>query len=133
MSKYIGLFRIGNDPELKVSQSGTSYIQLSLASNWGQKRENTQWVGATLFGKRAEASAPYLVKGGQILGEIRDLHIETYEKDGRTQASLKGVLEDFEYASSRKDSEGQAAAPARAAPAKKAAPAEPPMDDDIPF
>ena len=65
--KLIGLTRIGNDPELRYTSSNMAVLQLSLAYNWGGKEKKTQWVRATLFGKRAESLAPHLGKGQLII------------------------------------------------------------------
>lgn len=79
-------FRIGNDPQLRYTPGNNSsaVINLSLATSYGQKdpstgKRPTQWVDATLWGKHAEALAPYLVKGGEVNVTLDELHIEQYE------------------------------------------------------
>ncbi len=59
--KLLGLARIGNEPELRYSSSSMAILQLSLAYNYS-KEKKSQWVRASLFGKRAESLAPYLGK-----------------------------------------------------------------------
>lgn len=94
MSKLIGLFRIGNDPELRYTNTQMAVLQLSLAYNYG-KEKKTQWVNATLFGKRAESLSNFLAKGQLIYAEVSDIHVDTYAaKDGTERVSLKGVVQE---------------------------------------
>jgi single-strand DNA-binding protein len=92
--KLIGLARIGNEPELRYSSANMAILQLSLAYNYG-KEKATQWVNASLFGKRAEALSQYLAKGQLIYAEVSDLHIDLFTgKDGKERVSLKGVVQE---------------------------------------
>ena len=78
--------RIGRDAELRFTPSGDPVINLALACDYGRKGQDgkrpTQWVDATLWGKQAEAMAPYLLKGQQVYFTMDDAHIETYAKTG---------------------------------------------------
>lgn len=94
-------FRIGNDPELRYmpGNNATAVINLSLACNYGRKDESTgkrptQWVDATLWGKQAEALAPYLVKGGEVTVTLDDLHMEEFQRgnNGGTGYKLAGRI-----------------------------------------
>ena len=69
MAHITGAFRLGRDAELRYTPGKNEpVINLALAFNWGQKGEDgnrpSQWIEASLWGKRAEALAPYLLKGG---------------------------------------------------------------------
>lgn len=143
MATLTGLFTLGRDAETRVTQGGTTVLQLAVAYNYGRKGEDgkkpSQWVRASMFGKQAEALIPYLTKGKQVSLVIRDLHIATFQKqDGSTGTSLEGVADFDDFARGPKQ-EGAAPAPApRPAPAP--APAQrsagsgfDDMDDDIPF
>ena len=121
--KLIGLARIGNEPELRYTSSNMAVLQLSLAYSWG-KEKNTQWVSATLFGKRAEALSQYLTKGQLIYAEVSEVHIDTFTgKDGKERTSLKGIVQEVGLT-------GKAEAPAPK-PAKPQSIGE--LDDDVPF
>jgi single-strand DNA-binding protein len=67
--KASGIARIGKDVEVRYSPSGDAIANISLAFSYGKKQSDgkraTQWVDATLFGKRAESLAPYLKKGNR--------------------------------------------------------------------
>ncbi len=140
--KLIGVARLGNDPELRSTNSD-KVMNLSLAYNYGQKDSSgnraTQWVDAALWGKRAEALADFLRKGRELYVEVRDVHIETYDKrDGGTGVKLVGTVNDIQLVGSSRDNQGsesyapeaRPAAPARAPAPVRAAASD---DDDIPF
>lgn len=150
MAILTGLFTLGRDAEIRVTQGGTTVVQLAVAYNYGRKGEDgkkpSQWVRASMFGKQAETLAPYLTKGKQVSLVIRDLRIATFQKqDGTTGTSLEGVADFDDFARGPKQ-EGAAPAP-RPSPApapQQRAPAPAPsqhgggygfedMSDDIPF
>lgn len=138
MSKTFGLARIGRDVEVRFTANGEAVASLSLAFTYRLKGEKaTQWVEASLWGKRAEALAPYLRKGGLIAVTVDDVHIETYEGKNGTGTKLVGRVSDVELAGGGQEAEQAEKpkpAPARAAP--KPVPASSgfeSMDDDIPF
>lgn len=61
------LARLGRDAELRYTQSGDAVCELALAINYGRKEADgnrpTQWLSASLWGKRAESLAQHLQKG----------------------------------------------------------------------
>lgn len=147
MAQLTGLFTLGRDAETRVTNNGTTVVQIAVAYNYGNKDESgkkpTQWVRASMFGKQAESLAPHLTKGKQVSLVIRDLHIATYQKqDGSTGTSLEGVagFDDFARSQQREQSDTPRPTPAPA-PQRQRPPAPPPqqgsgfddMDDDIPF
>ena len=153
-----GLARIGRDAELRKTQSGESVLNLSLAFSYGRKgddgRRPTQWVDATMWGKRAEALAPYLQKGGLVSVTLEEVRIETFTGKNGEGHKLAARVVDIELAGGSKDSSA-APAPQRPPTPPRAAPQQggrdggysnthsvPPqraasgfddMDDDIPF
>ena len=56
---------LGKGAELKSMQDGTPVLKFSVADSQG-KDKPAIWWNCDLFGKRAEALAPYLVKGQQV-------------------------------------------------------------------
>ena len=140
--KSFGVARIGRDVEVRFTAQGEAVASLSLAFSYGRKgqdgKQPTQWVDAALWGKRAEALAPYLAKGHQIGVTLEDVHIETYQgKNGEGHKLVARVL-DVQLIGGQA-AVAASAATARPAPAAKAA--QPAlagsgfddMDDDIPF
>lgn len=138
-----GLARLGRDAELRYTANNTPVCNLSLAFAYGLKgndgKRPTQWVEAALWGKLAEALAPYLTKGAQVCVTCTDPHIEEFDKrDGSKGYKLAARVTEIELAGSRAerdDSPAHAPAPApQPKPAAKAGePATAGMDDDIPF
>lgn len=136
--KAHGLARIGRDVEVR-NVGGESVINLSLAFSYGRKGADgnrpTQWVDAAMWGKRAEALAPYLTKGSLICVDLEDVHTETYTSARGEGTKVVARVTNVDLAGG-----GQASpAPAqRAAPAQRQAPAAQgsgfdDMDSDIPF
>lgn len=138
MASIQGLFRIGRDAELRYTPQSEPVINLALAFNYGKKADNTsQWVDATLWGKRAEALAQYLIKGQQIYAVIDDPHIQTFQKQNGEQASkLVGRISNVEFAGPRPaGAQPQQQQQRQAPPAQTAPPASSlaDMSDDVPF
>lgn len=138
MAQINGIFRIGRDAELRHTPKGDAVAQLSLAYNHGKKGQDgnrpSQWIDASIWGKRAESLTPYLLKGQQIYAVLSDPHIQTYEgKNGQGVKLVATVLE-VELIAGQRPPEGQ---PQRQEQPKAApAPASSgfdDMEDDIPF
>ena len=141
--KAFGVARIGRDVELRYTAQGEAVAGLSLAFSYGRKgqdgKQPTQWVEASLWGKRAEVLAPYLAKGHQIGVTLEDVHIETYQgKNGEGHKLAARVL-DVQLIGGQAANAASAASARpepKAAPAAKTVPAGSgfdDMDDDIPF
>ena len=110
MSKMFTFCRLGRDADLRDA-NGTPVANLALAYNYGRKDESgdrpTQWVQASLFGKRAEALAQYLTKGTAIVVTLSDVHVRMYEKDGQQRAGLNARVDDLEFVGKQGDSQPQ--------------------------
>lgn len=74
------LGNLGNDPEVKQTNSGSAIANLTVATSesWndkatGEKREAVEWHRVVLFGKLAEVAGEYLRKGSQVYieGQLR--------------------------------------------------------------
>lgn len=140
--KAHGLARLGRDVELRYTPSGDAVANLALAFTWGKKDQGgnrpTQWVEASLWGKRAEVLTPYLAKGNQVLAYLEDVHTEAYEGRNGPAHKMVARVADLELVSAPRDGTAPAPAPQRQASAPRPAPAPTnsgfdDMDDDIPF
>ena len=76
VNKVMLVGRLGQDPEIKYSNSGTAFGNFSIATNekqknkeTGQYEDKTEWHRIVVFGKTAENCGNYLAKG-------RLVHIE---------------------------------------------------------
>lgn len=125
-----GLARIGKDVEVRYSPNGDAIANLSLAFTYGKKGENgkrpTQWVDATLWGKRAESLAPYLKKGGQIVVYLSDINIQTYDSKTGQGVKLVGKVDDLELIGGQTQAE-------RAPQQVTQKPQLAELSDDVPF
>lgn len=100
--KAFGTMRLGSDMEIRYMPDGSPVGQVSLAVRLGIKDKSTgeyktQWISASMFGKRAETLAPMLTKGSLHAFHLRDIHIDEFTgKDGETRHSLKAIIDDVE-------------------------------------
>lgn len=77
-NKVILCGNVVKKPELKTLENGTIITSLTLAinkvwkdSNTGEKKESTDFLDVTVFGKQAESCAQYLEKGQNVMVEGR--------------------------------------------------------------
>ena len=96
---FIKLVRIGKDAELKQSNSGKSFLSLSVVYDIGYgENKQSQWMSLVMFGAQSEKLAQHLTKGKQIVIRADELRTEVYQE----KAYLKGTLLSVEFVSSGK-------------------------------
>lgn len=149
---FIG--NLGADPEVRYSAAGSAVceIRLAVSESWkdkqtGEKKERTEWVRVTFFGKLAEIVGEYCKKGKQIYVAGR-MHTEEYERDGVKKWATKIMGDEMlllggaggersDGSSARQPQQRQAPARGSAPPSGRAAPQSATRDgfedDDIPF
>lgn len=140
MNKCIICGRLGQDPELRHTQGGQAVLNLRVATSEtyvdreGKKQERTDWHGAVIWAKRAEALAKILKKGDRVLLE-GSLRTSSYEKNGQKHFKTEINVTDVELLGGGKRSDEQSRREAPAAGYDNAAPNFAPDvdDDDIPF
>jgi len=131
---------IGRDAELRFIPSGDAVAGFSLAISTGTKdNPATLWVDCSLWGKRAESLAPYLLKGTPVT-VCGDVGLEQYTtKSGQAGAKMTCRVDKLTFGGKaggggNGDYSPPAAAPRPAPrPAPAPAPAGGGFDDDIPF
>ena len=114
VNKIILLGNLGHDPELRYTAKGNPVVTLSIATNRdfknqdGEKKTETHWHRATVWGKRAETCAKYLVKGSRIFLE-GELHMKSWtDKDGIARKSTEILVDDVRFlGGSKKNESGQ--------------------------
>ena len=137
INKVTLIGRLGRDPELKYTASGTAYCRFSMATddswtdrNTGERQERTEWHSIIAWDRLAEICGQYLAKGRLVYieGSISSRQYE--DKDGVKRTSFDIKARDMVLLGSPGDG-GQRPAPAAAAkPAEGGAAI---TDDDIPF
>ncbi|MEF4469377.1 single-stranded DNA-binding protein [Escherichia coli] len=80
VNKVIIIGRLGHDPEIRYSPSGTAFANLTVATSeqWrdkqtGEQKEQTEWHRVVMSGKLAEIASEYLRKGSEVYleGKLR--------------------------------------------------------------
>lgn len=79
--------RLGKDAELRRTQGGDPVLSFPVAVDDGYgERKSTMWFDCTVWGKRAEALSPHLVKG-MAVAVSGDLGKR--EHDGKTYLTVR--------------------------------------------
>ena len=92
--------RVGQDAELKTTQSGEKVLGFSVANDIGfGDRRKSQWIECSYWGKRAEAVSNYIKKGDRITvsGEVQ--LVEFQRRDGTPGSKLAVRVNDLDLAS----------------------------------
>ena len=158
INKVILVGNLGNDPDVKYTQSGAAVTTISVATSesWkdkqtGQMQDRTEWHRVKFFGKLAEIAGEYLRKGSQVYVE-GSLRTDKYtDKNGIERYTTDIIANEMQMLGGRGEGGGggmgggeraprQQAAPQRQdyAPRRQPAASAPPpaddfVDDDIPF
>lgn len=126
---FTELVRLGKDAELKTTQSG-DLLSLYAAYDVGfGDKKKAQWIGLTLFGKRAAQVAGMMVKGVQIMATMDEVQVEEYNG----KAYLKAKLVEFKFAGPKPQQDQEPPRQQRQAPRPSPQPSASDFDDDIPF
>ena len=95
LNKVMLIGRLGQDPEIRYTQSGSAVANATIATNdyWtdkkGEKQERTEWHSLVLWGKLADLAQSYLKKGSQVYVEGR---IQTRDwEDDQSQKHYKNI------------------------------------------
>ena len=147
VNKFIGIGNLGKDPESRYTASGEAICNFSIAcsESWkdkatGEKKENTEWVRISFFGKLAEICGQYLKKGSQVYveGSIRTRKWTDKEGQERYTTEIRG--DEMKMLGGRPDgqrqqsggNDGYSPAPGPN-PGNKPKPSFDDLGDDIPF
>lgn len=102
VNKVILVGNVGQDPEVRYSQSGSAVATLSVATSesWkdknGEKQERTEWHRCKAFGKLAEIVGEYVKKGRQVYIE-GSLRTEKFtDKQGVEKYATDVVLDELQ-------------------------------------
>jgi single-strand DNA-binding protein len=112
--------RLGSEPELRYTNSGTPVVNLSIANNRsvkvGETRETiADWHKVTVFGRDAEIIAQYAKKGSALAFNGRLQNEKWVDRDGIQRTSTVLIASSFEFLpGKRREESGEAVAPDRA-------------------
>jgi single-strand DNA-binding protein len=143
VNKVTLIGNLGNDPELRSTQSGSAVANITLATSesWRDKetqetKERVEWHRVIFFGRLAEVVNEYLRKGSQVYVEGRIQTRKWQDKDGNDRYTTEIVANEMQMLGSRGTNPDS---PTSQQPASTSQPASPgavvndPFDDDIPF
>ena len=112
VNKVVVLGRLGQDPEIKTTNSGSQVCNLSIATTelgrkdqaTGQRgQDETEWHRVTLFGKMAENAGQYLKKGSQVYIEGRLNTRKWQDQNGQDRYSTDIIGNEMQFMSGKSD------------------------------
>lgn len=104
--------RLTRDPEIKTTNSGSSYARFSIAVDRRGKDAGTDFINIVAFGKTSEFIERYFRKG-QRIGINGRIQTGSYEgKDGKKVYTFDVIAENVEFVESK--SASASATPANA-------------------
>lgn len=117
--------RLGQDPEVRYTPSGTMNVQFSMAadgrrrsggSGEGGEQDNTTWFRVTAWDRHAERMVTLIERG--FIGKGRLLYVEGQlesrqytDRNGQPRTSLDVTMSDFQFIGSRQDNQGGSQGP----------------------
>lgn len=93
--------RLTRDPEIKATNSGSSYARFSIAVDRRGKDAGTDFINIVAFGKTSEFIERYFRKG-QRIGINGRIQTGSYEgKDGKKVYTFDVIAENVEFVESK--------------------------------
>jgi single-strand DNA-binding protein len=107
MNHWIGLGRVGQDPEVKEF-TNNKVCKFSLATSEsykknGEKVTDTTWHNLVFWGKQCDILKEYVTKGDQLLVEGKIVIRNYTDKSGVEHWSTEIVCDKFEFVGSKKE------------------------------
>lgn len=110
VNKVIVLGRLGQDPDVRATASGTQVVNLNVATNelgppddQGNRQDLTEWHRIVIFGRMAENAATYLRKGSQVYIEGRLQTRKWQDQSGSERYSTEIVAREMQFIGGRGD------------------------------
>lgn len=109
--------RLGQDPEVRYTPSGTMNVQFSIAADGrrrggegGEQDNNTTWFRVTAWDKQAERLVTLIERGyiakGRLLYVDGQLETRQYtDRNNQPRTSLDVTMHDFQFVGSRQDNQ----------------------------
>lgn len=112
LNKVMLIGRLGQDPELKYTPSGSAVCNFSMATSesWtdksGQKQEKTEWHRIVVWGKLAELCNQYLGKGRQAFVEGKLQTRSWDDKEGVKKYTTEVMANTVQFLDSKQAASG---------------------------
>ncbi len=102
-NKVILVGRLGQDPKLAYTASGSPVVNFSMATDesftdqQGTRQERTEWHRIVVFGRQAEMCSNYLAKGRLVLveGSLQTRQWEDQQGQKRYTTEVKALRVNF--------------------------------------
>ena len=128
MNRCFLMGRLTSDPELKLTTSNRKVVNFTLAVDRRSKDKQTDFIRCVAWEKTAETIHQYTHKGDKLIVSGR-IQVTQYEQDGKKRSAVDVVVEEFDFAESKKQEQPKAE--------EQKAEAVPVLadlkDDDLPF
>ena len=117
LNRVMLIGRLGRDPELRYTQSGTPVCTLQAATDEsytdrdGNKVERTEWHRITCFQKQAENCANYLAKGSLVYVEGSLTTRKWQDQQGQDRYTTEIKAERVQFLDRKGDGQGSAEQP----------------------
>lgn len=114
INKVILVGTLGNDPDVKYTQTGACITKISVATNsqWkdkeGNKQERAEWHRVVFFGKLAEIAGEYLRKGASVYVEGSLKYDKYTGSDGVEKYSTDIVANEMQMLGGKQEGGGSA-------------------------
>lgn len=124
--------QLGRDAEVRYLPNGDPVCSFSVADNQGREKPAIWWA-CSLFGKRAESLAQYLVKGQSVTvtGTVTE-RIYT-DKQGNERKAQDVRVQDVALQGGRREAQPETPSQPKAKPAAQGSGFDDMDDDQIPF
>lgn len=102
VNKVLIMGNLGQDPELRYTQSQTAVVTLNVATTdtWtkdGQRQEQTEWHRVIVWNKQAENCAKYLAKGRSVFIEGKLQTRSWDDKNGQKRYTTEIVASNVQF------------------------------------
>ena len=115
VNKALIIGNLGQDPEIKYTQSGSPVANLSVATserwkdkNTGEQKEQTEWHRVVVFGRLAEIAEQYLKKGSKVFIEGKIQTRDWEDAEGNKKYTTEVVAREMTMLDSRASTDSSA-------------------------
>ena len=101
VNKVILVGNLGQDPEVRTTQGGTSVCNMSVATSErrkdksGEYSDHTEWHRVVVFGKQAENVGRYLNKGSKVYIEGKLSTSKWQDKEGHDRYTTEIIADGY--------------------------------------
>jgi len=112
MQKFLAIGNLGQDVELRKTQTGKPVANFSIAvtekfkDKQGQQQENTEWINCVAWSRKAEVLAQYLVKGSKLYIEGK-MQTRDWEDNGVKKYKTEVIISEFQFLGGKQDNQQQ--------------------------